>query len=137
MTNDRPVYILPLVNNNAYLPIIGHLNCMTSFFIRHYKLLKFFYTKNVYLFCLKKGGQMLQSLAELSRLTSDTISCFFNLLLLSYLWTKLILLQQHSAKFCIELWQKSRGFKGIRQWPINWCLSAMRIHNITFSVDFN
>ena len=24
MTNDRPVYILPLVNYNVYWPIIGH-----------------------------------------------------------------------------------------------------------------
>ena len=31
MTNDRPVYILPLINYNVYWPIIGHLNCMTSF----------------------------------------------------------------------------------------------------------
>ena len=35
MTNDRPVYILPLFNYNAYWPIIGHLYCMKSFFIRH------------------------------------------------------------------------------------------------------
>ena len=39
MTNDKPVFILPLVNVNDYWPIIGHLYCMTSFFIRQYKLL--------------------------------------------------------------------------------------------------
>ena len=39
MTYHRPVHILPLVNYNVYWPIIGHLHCMTSFFIRHYKLL--------------------------------------------------------------------------------------------------
>ena len=33
ITNDRPVYILPLVNYNVYWPIIGHFYCMTSFFI--------------------------------------------------------------------------------------------------------
>ena len=33
ITNDRQVYILPLVNYNVYLPIIGHLYCMTSFFL--------------------------------------------------------------------------------------------------------
>ncbi len=32
MTNDRPVYNLPLANYNVYWPIIGHLYCMTSFF---------------------------------------------------------------------------------------------------------
>ena len=42
MTNDRPAYILPLVNYNVYLPIIGHLCCMTSIIIRHYMLLPFF-----------------------------------------------------------------------------------------------
>ena len=26
INNDRPVYILPLVNFNVYWPIIGHLN---------------------------------------------------------------------------------------------------------------
>ena len=39
MTNDRPVYILPLINHNAYWLIIGYLYCMTLFFISHYKLL--------------------------------------------------------------------------------------------------
>ena len=38
MTNDRPVYNLPLVNYNVYWPIIGQLYCMTSFFIGHYTL---------------------------------------------------------------------------------------------------
>ena len=38
MTNDRPLYILPLVDYNVYWPIIGHLYCTTSFFIRHCKL---------------------------------------------------------------------------------------------------
>ena len=33
MTNDRAVYILPLVNYNVYWPFVGHLYCMTSFFI--------------------------------------------------------------------------------------------------------
>ena len=32
MTNDRPVYSLPLVNYNVYWPIIGHLYCMTLFY---------------------------------------------------------------------------------------------------------
>ena len=32
MTNDRRVYILPLVNYNAYWSIIGHLYYITSFF---------------------------------------------------------------------------------------------------------
>ena len=41
MANDRPVYILPLqVNIYVYWPIIGNLYCMTSFFIRHYFLLR-------------------------------------------------------------------------------------------------
>ncbi len=38
MTNDRPLYILPLVN--VYWPIIGHLYCKTSFFYRDSKLLQ-------------------------------------------------------------------------------------------------
>ena len=38
MTNDRLVYILPLVNYNLYWPIISHLYCTTSFFNRSYKL---------------------------------------------------------------------------------------------------
>ena len=42
MTNDRPVYILPLVNYSAYWPIIDYLYYMTSFYIRHYKLLLFY-----------------------------------------------------------------------------------------------
>ena len=33
MTNDRPVYILLLVNINVYWPIICDLYCMTSFVI--------------------------------------------------------------------------------------------------------
>ena len=33
MTNDRPVYILPLVNYNTFWPIIDHLYCMTSFLL--------------------------------------------------------------------------------------------------------
>ena len=40
MTNDRPVYILQLVNENVYWPIIGPLYYITSFFI-HYKLLQY------------------------------------------------------------------------------------------------
>ena len=41
MTNNyRPVYILPSVNINDNWPIIN-LYCMTSLFIRHYKLLPF------------------------------------------------------------------------------------------------
>ena len=43
MTNDRPVYILSLVNIKVYWPIIGHLYCMTSLFIRHCKLLQYTY----------------------------------------------------------------------------------------------
>ena len=45
-----------MVNYNVYWPIIGHLYCMTSIFIRHYKLLnpclvKFkFHTNNVLIF---------------------------------------------------------------------------------------
>ena len=39
MTNNRPIYILPWVNYNVYWPIIGHFYCMSSFFIRLYKLL--------------------------------------------------------------------------------------------------
>ena len=39
MANDRPVYILPLVDYNVLLPIIDHLYCISSFFIRYYKLL--------------------------------------------------------------------------------------------------
>ena len=34
MTNDRPAYILPLVNINIYWPIIGHLYCMMSFLLQ-------------------------------------------------------------------------------------------------------
>ena len=30
MTNNMPVYILPLVNINMYWPVIGHLYCMAS-----------------------------------------------------------------------------------------------------------
>ena len=45
MTNERPVYILPLVNSNVYWPVIGHLCCMASFFIRHYKLLHYIFYK--------------------------------------------------------------------------------------------
>ena len=37
MTNDRPVYILPLFIYNAYWPYIGHLYCKTSFSKRHYE----------------------------------------------------------------------------------------------------
>ena len=33
MTNDRQVYILPLVNYNVNWSIIGHLYCMTSYVI--------------------------------------------------------------------------------------------------------
>ena len=33
ITNERPEYILPLVNCNVYWPLIGHLHCLTSFFI--------------------------------------------------------------------------------------------------------
>ena len=33
MTNDRPVCIISVVDFNVYWPIIGHLNCMTSFFL--------------------------------------------------------------------------------------------------------
>ena len=47
MTNDRPVYILPLVNCNVYWPIIGHLFCMTSFFIGHYTLFQFSVLRSV------------------------------------------------------------------------------------------
>ena len=39
MTSNNVQYNLPLVNHNIYWPIIGYLHCMTSFFIRHYKLL--------------------------------------------------------------------------------------------------
>ena len=39
MTNDKSVYNLPLVNYNIYWPIIGHLYCMTSYFIGHYMLI--------------------------------------------------------------------------------------------------
>ena len=35
MANDRPVDNLTFVNYNEYWPIIGHLYCMTSVFIRH------------------------------------------------------------------------------------------------------
>ena len=38
MTNIRQVDFLPLVNQNVYWPIIGHLYCKTSFFIRHFTL---------------------------------------------------------------------------------------------------
>ena len=37
ITNDRPVYVLPLVNYNVQWPFIGYLYCMTSLFIRHYE----------------------------------------------------------------------------------------------------
>ena len=40
ITNDRPVHVLPLVNYNVQWPFIGYLYCMTSLFIRHYKLLQ-------------------------------------------------------------------------------------------------
>ena len=40
MTNDWPVFILPLVNYIVYWPIIGNLYFMTSFLIRPYKLLQ-------------------------------------------------------------------------------------------------
>ena len=39
LTNSRPVYILPLVNQKVCWPVIGHLYCMTSFFCWLYKLL--------------------------------------------------------------------------------------------------
>ena len=39
--NNNPVYDLPLANYNVYWPIIGHLYCMASFFIRHYTLFLF------------------------------------------------------------------------------------------------
>ena len=42
MTNNRPVYILPLIKYNAYWPFIGHFYCMPSIFIRYYKLLQIF-----------------------------------------------------------------------------------------------
>ncbi len=41
MTNDRPVNNLPLVNYNINWPIIGHLYCITSFFIGLYTLFQF------------------------------------------------------------------------------------------------
>ena len=34
------ISILHLVNKNVYWPIIGHLYCITSFFNRHFKLLR-------------------------------------------------------------------------------------------------
>ena len=53
ITNNRPVYILPLVNYNVYWPFIGYLYCMMSFY-RHYKLLflfqKFYIDKRSYRF---------------------------------------------------------------------------------------
>ena len=30
-----------------------------------------------------------------------------------------------------------QGSKGIRQWPINWCISRVMMHKIPFSVDYN
>ena len=34
MTNDRPVYILPLINYNVYWPFIGHLYSIMSLALR-------------------------------------------------------------------------------------------------------
>ena len=36
-----------------------------------------------------------------------------------------------------SFWGLTRGSKGIRRWPINWCTSPMVIHEITPSEDYN
>ena len=60
MTNDRPVYILSLINYNAYWPIISHLYYMTSSFVKHFKLLSF----HVYMLNKKTVKYVLKCLAK-------------------------------------------------------------------------
>ena len=57
MTNDKPVYILPLVKINVYWPNIGNLYCMTPI-CRYYNLLPPI-NKNKYY--TEKKGEMLQA----------------------------------------------------------------------------
>ena len=43
ITNERRVYILPLVNYNVYWPLIGQLYSMTSFFCTILRSIKKYY----------------------------------------------------------------------------------------------
>ena len=53
MTNDRPVYNLPLVNYNVHWPIIGHLyNMIYAVFLREKK-------PDPDIFCIHADGQTL------------------------------------------------------------------------------